>query len=173
MQHSKGFTLVELMLTLAVAAILLAVAVPSYRSFVQGNRAASQANAFLRALTFTRSEAVKRAEVVTICQSDDQNTCGSDKDSWQDGWIVFSDSPPHGTLNSSTDTLLQAGDGLSGGSTLKAGTDFISYAASGARVDSTNTITFTLTPADSQADMQRLICVTSSGLATIQTTPCP
>lgn len=171
MQHSKGFTLVELMLTLAVAAILLAVAVPSYRSFVQGNRAASQANTLLRALAYARSEAVKRAEVITICQSGNQSSCGGNKDAWQNGWIVFSDVDQDGALDSGTDILLQAGNKLSGDSTLTAGKNFIRYTASGAVMDG-DTTQFTLTPADCRGDMQRLIAITGSGQATIQKASC-
>lgn len=166
MKHSTGFTLVELMLTLTVVGILLAVAAPSYRSFVQGNRAAAQANATLRALTYARTEAVKRAGVVTICQSGNQSSCGG---TWADGWIVFSDVDQDGALDTA-DTLLQVGTGLAGGSTLAAGTGFIRYAASGAAMDTTQ---FTLTPADCKGDMQRLIAVTGSGQATIQKTTCP
>lgn len=169
MKHSTGFTLVELMLTLTVVAILLAVAVPSYRSFVQSNRAASQANAVLRALTYTRSEAVKRAAVVTICQSGDQSSCGGGT-SWEGGWIVFSDVDQDGALDAGTDTLLRVGNGLSGGSTLTAGAGFVGYAASGAAM---NTTQFTLTPADCQGDMRRLIAVTPSGQVTIQNASCP
>lgn len=172
MQDSNGFTLIELMITLAVVAILLTVAVPSYRSFVQGNRAAAQANAVLRALVYTRSEAVKRAGGSTICQSGNQSSCGGST-SWQGGWIVFSDVDQDGTLDASTDTLLQVGNGLSGGSTLTGGKASISYAASGALVDPTNATTFTLTPADCQGDMRRTIQVTGSGQATVQKTSCP
>lgn len=171
MKHSKGFTLIELMITLAVAAILLAAAVPSYRSFVQDNRSAAQANSVLRALAYTRSEAVKRAEVVTICQSGNQSSCGGGT-SWQSGWIVFNDVDQDGALDSGTDTLLQVGNGLSGGSTLTAGKTFIRYAASGALMDPDNTITFTLTPADCQGNMKRIIEVIASGQATIQKKSC-
>ncbi|EAR20897.1 GspH/FimT family pseudopilin [Nitrococcus mobilis] len=167
MKDSKGFTLIELMLTLAIVAMLLAVAVPSYRSFVQGNRAAAQANTLLRALAYTRSEAVKRATVITICRSSNQSSCGS---AWADGWIVFNDVDQDGVLDAGTDTLLQAGDGLSGGSTLTAGAGFVRYTASGAALDTTQ---FTLTPADCQGDMRRLIQVTGSGQATVQKATCP
>lgn len=167
MKHSKGFTLIELMLTLAVVAILLTMAVPSYRTFVQGNRVASQANTLLTALAYTRSEAVKRAAVISICRSSNQSSCGG---SWADGWIVFSDVDQDGALDAGTDTLLQAGDGLSGGSTLTAGSGFVRYAASGAAMDTTQ---FTLTPADCHGEMQRSIQVTGSGQATIQTVTCP
>ncbi|HET8700843.1 MAG TPA: GspH/FimT family pseudopilin [Nitrococcus sp.] len=171
MKHSKGFTLIELMITLAVAVILVVAAVPSYRSVVQENRAASQTNALLRALSYARSEAVKHAEVVTICQSSNQSSCGGST-SWQGGWIVFSDDNGNGSLDSSTDILLQVGNGLSGGSTLTAGVKFIRYTASGAVVD-TDITQFTLTPASCQGQMRRLIMVTGSGQAIMQKTTCP
>ncbi|MDN5872572.1 MAG: GspH/FimT family pseudopilin [Nitrococcus sp.] len=172
MKHSTGFTLVELMLTLTVVAILLAVAVPSYRSFVQSNRAAAQANAVLRALTYARSEAVKRAAVVTICQSGDQSSCAGSKTAWANGWIVFSDVDLDGALDAGTDSLLRVGSGLSSGSTLTAGTDFIRYAASGAALDTTQ-FTLDAVPAECQVEMRRLIAVTPSGQVTIQNASCP
>lgn len=166
MKSIQGLTLIELMVTLAVVAILLVVGVPSYRSFVQENRAASQTNAVVRALTYARSEAIKRAEVVTICQSNNQSSCGG---GWADGWIIFSDVNQNGSLDTSSDTLLQSGGGLSGNSTLTASTGFIRFAASGAAMDTTQ---YTLTPADCKGDMERLIKVSGSGEITTQKTAC-
>lgn len=86
---SKGLTLVELIVTITVLAILVTVGIPQFQGLVQGNRATSAANELLGSLQFARSEAVKRSRPVTICPSSDQATCsGSD---WSVGWIIRED----------------------------------------------------------------------------------
>jgi type IV fimbrial biogenesis protein FimT len=85
---AAGFTLLELMTTLAVAGIVLAVGVPSYLSVVRNNRAATNANELVSALTIARSEAIRRGDRVSLCRSDDGASCGG---TWEDGWIVFVD----------------------------------------------------------------------------------
>jgi type IV fimbrial biogenesis protein FimT len=85
---AAGFTLLELMTTLLVVSIVLSAGVPSYLSIVRNNRAATNANELVSALTIARSEAVRRSERVSICRSNDGATCSG---SWEDGWIVFLD----------------------------------------------------------------------------------
>jgi type IV fimbrial biogenesis protein FimT len=75
--------------TLAVAAILVAIGIPSFRTLVQNNRLTSHTNEVVGSLTLARSEAVKSGVIVTICGSTDQSSCNST--SWEDGWIVFRD----------------------------------------------------------------------------------
>jgi type IV fimbrial biogenesis protein FimT len=77
---AKGFTLVELMVTLAIVAILASVAVPSFQDMVNNNRLTSQANEFITALNYSRSEAVKRGTSITLTA----NTSGN----WDDGWTI-------------------------------------------------------------------------------------
>lgn len=100
---SKGFSLVELMVTISIASILLAVAVPSYQSLMRESRLTTQANELMTALHYARSEAVKRGIRVTICKSADGATCNGD--SWQDGWIVFSDTSTAGTVDANDEVL--------------------------------------------------------------------
>lgn len=89
-----GFTLVELMVTVAVLAILLAIATPSFTSIINGNRLASGANELVASLQLARSEAVKRNRSVAICRSTDGATCvaaaGAAGDAWA-GWITVVD----------------------------------------------------------------------------------
>lgn len=75
----RGFTLVELMVTLAVAAIALTIAVPSFQSVFQSNRLVSQANELVTAINLARNEAIKRGVNVTL-----QAETGG----FQNGWCV-------------------------------------------------------------------------------------
>lgn len=86
MQHSRAFTLIELMITLAILAILLAIAAPSFRDTIQNNRTQTIANDLTTALQFARSEAVKRGVRVDICRRA-ANACADAVD-WGNGWLV-------------------------------------------------------------------------------------
>ncbi|WP_217126713.1 GspH/FimT family pseudopilin [Hydrogenophilus thiooxidans] len=104
-----GVTLVELMVTIAVAAIVLSVAVPAFRSLIVSNRLTATTNAFVAALNLARSEAIKRNARVTLCKTADPNaaspTCSASA-SWNQGAILFVDRGTVGTLESG-DTLLR------------------------------------------------------------------
>ena len=75
----SGFTLIELMVTVAVLAILVAIALPNYQAFVLNSRMTAQANDFLASLQLARSEAVKRNAPISM------NAIGSD---WANGWQI-------------------------------------------------------------------------------------
>jgi len=75
--RSRGFTLTELMVTLAVAAVLIAIAAPSYRDFILDTGMSAEANEFLTTVNFARSEAVKRNVRVTMCRSSDGAGCAN------------------------------------------------------------------------------------------------
>ncbi len=84
----KGFTFVELIVTMAVAIVLLGVAVPSFVQVLKDGRLSSDATCLNLALFAARSEAVKRSSDVTVCPYGSANQCGSD---WNDGVLVFSE----------------------------------------------------------------------------------
>jgi type IV fimbrial biogenesis protein FimT len=85
-----GFTLIELMITLAIVGILLTVGVPSLKTFMQGNQLIAASNELISALHVARSEAIKLNSRVSICESSDGIKC-SNTGSWKNGWIVFVD----------------------------------------------------------------------------------
>ncbi len=92
--RNAGFTLVELMVTVAVLAILLAVAVPSFLDFMAASRGSSISAGFVVDMTRARSEAISANTCVKICQSDNAQdgtsaTCVGTGDDWQRGWIMF------------------------------------------------------------------------------------
>lgn len=105
-----GFTLIELMVTLAVAAILLSASAPSFVTLIDNNRAASAANDVLASLQFARSEAVKRAADVSLCTSSDGAGCIGGTD-WKDGWIIFVDSNGNESRDAG-EALLRVHDGF-------------------------------------------------------------
>lgn len=83
-----GFTMVELMIVIAIAAILMMLAVPSYQGFIKRNNVQSLQSRIAAAVVTARSEAASRNGVATLCASADGDICGGD---WGDGWIVFLD----------------------------------------------------------------------------------
>jgi type IV fimbrial biogenesis protein FimT len=88
--RSRGFTLFELMMVLALAAVILGIGVPNFRDFQRNNRLTVAANNVLGMVITSRSEALRRQAVVSMCPSaapeDDDATCGAGS-----GWIVFED----------------------------------------------------------------------------------
>jgi len=108
MKQNSGFTLIELMVTIAVAAVLAAVAVPSMQGLIAHNQLAAANNELLSAAMYARSEAVMRGLPVRMCNSattaDSSPTCNSD-DSWSSGWIVFVDSNANDSVDTGEDVL--------------------------------------------------------------------
>jgi len=96
--RQSGFSLVELMVALAVAAILLVVAAPSFRDLLKRNEVSSAGNALLADLAYARSEAVTRGNIVSICPSTDLTTC-TDDTAYESGWIVYAYLPGKGVAN--------------------------------------------------------------------------
>jgi type IV fimbrial biogenesis protein FimT len=85
----SGFSLVELMVVIMVAAVLMAIGVPSYRYVTNSNRISSEVNGLLGDLQFARSEAIKEGVRVMVCPSTDQQKCATST-TWDRGWIVTS-----------------------------------------------------------------------------------
>lgn len=90
MKTHFGFTLLELMMVIAIAAVLLTIGVPNLQTLLLNNRITSQLNSFSSSLALARSEAVKLNQRVVLCPSTDGASCASGTD-WDAGWIVFVD----------------------------------------------------------------------------------
>ena len=139
-----GFTLIELMVTIAVGVILLTLAAPSFQDIIQNNRVTAQANDFVTALNLARSEAIKRGVSVTVCKSNDGTSCGGAGVNWQDGWIIFLDIDGDGTVDTADgDVILRTHEPLPTGYTLRSGSRIrVTYSAGGFSIGFNGTWTF-------------------------------
>lgn len=107
--HQRGFTLVELVVTLVVLAILTMIALPSYRDLTRRNRLSSTSNALLADISYARNEAITRGVPVSICAaSATADTC-SDSASYETGWLVYTYAPGKALVG--TDYSADADDG--------------------------------------------------------------
>lgn len=116
-KNIQGFTLIELIVTLAVVSILLLTGIPMLNQMTTSNRLVTQINNIAGSLAVARSESIKRGESITLCGSTDGATC--DTSSWELGWIVFSDADNNAVLNSTTESMIKIVAPFSGGSTLR------------------------------------------------------
>lgn len=174
---NQGFTLIELMITVSIVAIMASIAIPSYQSFIAQTRLTTQTNDLATALSQARSEAVKRGVRVTVCKTADPTAASpacTTSGGWEQGWLVFVDNTQvtgnvAGTIDgsgASADQRLRVFSALTG-STLTGGTNFsnwISYMPSGrSRGSPGNNDTFSLC----NAGKGRNIVVNISGRVSI------
>ena len=156
----RGFTLIELLVTLSVVTILATVAIPSFRTLIDNNRAATASNDLLASLLFARSEAVKRATTVTVCPNgeeafDPADPCPVGTD-WQAGWVVFWN-------DGGVDTLLRKVNALQASVTIT-GPTLITYAQAGSSTPGNVLITVGVAA-------ERRVCLEASGRTEVRKEP--
>lgn len=166
-----GFTLVELLVVMVIVVILMAIGAPSYRYVTTANRVATEANTLLGDLQYARSEAVREGQPVTVCISKTGTSCDAASTSWQEGWIVFSDSNGNQTVDTG-DAVLRVRNAFSS-------TDTYSSSNSDYGVTFTRDgfvqnlgaagLTVTLHDSSSSQNYTRCLDISTAGMMSVQT----
>lgn len=161
--RDRGFTLVELMVTLAVMAILMGIAAPAFVDFVRAVRASSTVSALNGALSLARSEAVKRNVRACVYSAD-----------WSAGWSVRIDSNSNSSCSDNTDVEIRAFSGISATSTLTvtqggASVTEVAYLGSGRRASANDvTLAFRSVSGACTANRDRDLTVSNTGRTQVQ-----
>lgn len=178
MKTLHGLTLVELLVALALTALLMALAAPSFKRTLQSTTIASSVNTLLADMRYARNQAVRRGGGVVVCRSDAPETaspaCGANRlgpqgNGWASGWIVFHDLNNDGARDADEEILrVQAAstgiDSIAGSGQ----SSRIRFNALG-RLSNLNSATSLRFGSDAQfADsVQRVVCVSLSGRARV------
>ena len=167
-QRDRGFTLIELMVTLAIAAVLLLVAIPSMTAYKRNAELTSATNTLLSAINGARGEAMKRGMYAMVVPAD-----GAD---WNTGWIVFVDKNRTQVYDATVDqTVLSQAPlpgyfNVTGNGTATGSAPYIMFDASGyskTKSSSFGDLTLTLTRTDLSGsaldDQTRRVVVAKTG----------
>ena len=112
----QGFTLVELLITMVVAAILLSIAAPNFSDAMLNSRQTVKINELMSSLRLARSEAIKRATRTSVCARGPNQTCGTD---WSEGFIAFIDNGDNPGVIDADEEIIRIADGLEGSAWLQ------------------------------------------------------
>ena len=150
-KNSKGFTLVELMVVLAILAILAGIAAPNFASMIKDGRLSAANADFMVALQLAKSESVARISPVSICRANGNFTACAAGGNWAQGWILFTDANGDGAVNGD-DLVLQVHEALA----------TLSYRGTG---DAKSDITFNPSGSTSISSTEKVIACDDRGFA--------
>lgn len=157
-KRAAGFTLLELMITLAVLAIVTAIAFPNFQGVIRSNRVATTSNEMIASLSLARSEAIRGTRGGGICASTAGAAC--DGASWDSGWIIWTDTNGNGTFDSGVDTVVRYIQGHPKLSVANAVNTTVRFDSRGRAVGGAQG--FVITPNDDTYP-SKSVCVTATG----------
>ncbi|WP_293388224.1 GspH/FimT family pseudopilin [Nevskia sp.] len=178
-RSARGFSLPEMMTTLAIVAITGTLAAPAVGDLMLGNRMATEANTLISALNFARSEAVGAARVVSLCPyrvvvgATDVNARYQCADSlnWSGGWMVVRATVDEAGTASGGQQVLKLFGSLDPGDALTGSANRISYLPTGFLADASEP-SFRLRPSACTEDQQRNITLSLQGHPYVAISPC-
>ena len=124
----RAFTLIELLITLAVVGILATISAPSMKQFIHSNRLSTATNELIADFNLARSEAIKRSISTGVCKS--SGTACTTTGVWTTGWLVFADTDLTPGW-SATDTVLRVHESLPGGISVTAAANVVMFSGQG------------------------------------------
>jgi type IV fimbrial biogenesis protein FimT len=180
LMRTRGFTLIELMVTIAILAILITLAAPSFSNVIRSNRVASQTNALVTALNTARSEASKRGLPVTVCAAKDAafSACSGDAADWQKfGWMVFTDAfGTAGQMDTAAgDELVTVTNAPPASTQFNTAYVFVRFNSDGSRMQPTDakvTINVRHNVCDSANNEQRIVDINHNGRISLTKSAC-
>lgn len=110
---ASGWTLVELLMALAIGAALITLAIPSYHGWIADQKLANHARALASSMSLARSEAIKRGARVNLCNSADLRSCAA-KGSWDSGFLMYVDVNRDGNVDAGEPVLRIEGPAAEG-----------------------------------------------------------
>jgi type IV fimbrial biogenesis protein FimT len=166
--------MLELVIVMAVAAILMALALPSYRYVTNANRIAAEVNGLLGDMQYARAEAIKEGQTVTVCVSNNTGTgcLGPNVTTWHLGWIVFSDVNGDHTVANGTDAILRVQSAFTSTDTFTANNSaggYVTFNREGFAAGPANGALITLHAVPTNNASTRCLSLTLVGLMTVQT----
>ena len=165
---AAGVTAIELLVVMAIIAILLGIAVPSFVGITQSNRVAGEINALSGDMQFARAEAIKEGLPVSICASANGSSCLG-ANTWNKGWIVFFDPNGNQTVDLG-DTVLRKQIPWTSTDTFTADNNMaaFSYSRDGFALALPGTVTWTLHTQPINASASRCVAINIVGRQQVQ-----